>query len=163
MFTQASHVRDFLVGGKAVLTIRSQKTGDHFTYRITKKEERSRTTYFVGLLSGGAMFDYLGLLQIGPVGNRTAANLKLTAKSCAAVGAPSIDAINYLLHHIYFNDRMPPKAEVYHDGRCCVCSRPLTHPTSITLGIGPECGAEQHARFEAVIVDNVVPLNRKQA
>jgi hypothetical protein len=26
------------------------------------------------------------------------------------------------------------------EGRCVVCNRKLTHPESITLGIGPECG-----------------------
>lgn len=29
-------------------------------------------------------------------------------------------------------------------GRCCVCGRTLTHPVSVILGIGPECGKHWH-------------------
>ena len=30
-------------------------------------------------------------------------------------------------------------ASVYHEGRCCRCAMPLTHPDSIVLGVGPDC------------------------
>ncbi len=34
-------------------------------------------------------------------------------------------------------------------GKCCVCNRILTDPISITLGIGPECGALERAEYLA--------------
>jgi hypothetical protein len=161
MFTQASHVRDFLTAGRAVFTIKSLKTGVHFTYRITKKEEDGRpTVFFVGLLQSGDTFRYLGLLNFGPQGAKSdAATLRLTGKSCAGADAPSVAAMNYLLSNVYYHNRLPPQAEVSHEGKCCKCARPLTHPISLALGIGPECGALQHELFAEAVSSNVVPLD----
>lgn len=35
-------------------------------------------------------------------------------------------------------------AETVRLGRCCICGRTLTHPVSVELGIGPECGGHWH-------------------
>src|ERR1700752_4765990 len=37
---------------------------------------------------------------------------------------------------------MPPKAEIWHEGTCGRCARPLTDPQSIARGIGPECASK---------------------
>ena len=31
------------------------------------------------------------------------------------------------------------KVSLLHEGRCCRCSMPLTHPESINTGFGPDC------------------------
>lgn len=154
MFAQAPHVREFLVGGKAVLTIKSRKTGKHFTYRISKKDEPGRRpVFFVGVLADGdneGAFRYLGMFEQ----DQAVPNLRLTSKSHATAESPSVLAFRYLLQQIYVVGQIPlEQLEVYHEGKCCKCARKLTHPISLVLGIGPECGAERHALYAESVRD----------
>lgn len=46
-----------------------------------------------------------------------------------------------------FGEGLPPEVEIWHEGSCGCCSRPLTVPASIRLGIGPDC-AQKRGRAE---------------
>ena len=72
--------------------------------------------------------------------------------------------------YVYGKGTLETKAQ----GVCCVCGRTLTHPVSVTLGIGPECGSHWwdwnaiggynaeveealKIRIEDIIVDTWIP------
>lgn len=53
--------------------------------------------------------------------------------------AASVRGLLWLLKRLNAGVDPAPQAEVWHDGRCCVCRRPLTRPDSVAVGIGPDC------------------------
>jgi hypothetical protein len=130
-FASAAAARQFIEGGNATFTIKSERTGAHFTFRARAKKDGSVT--FLSLLNGPdneADFAYVGLLRDGKV--------VTTSKSRITKDAPSIRALSWALEQIA-NDNLPPVLGVYHEGRCGRCNRKLTHPESIETGFGPEC------------------------
>ena len=58
----------------------------------------------------------------------------------AGVDAPSFRAMSYALKNLY-DDKIPEALEIRHEGSCGRCGRPLTVPSSIDRGIGPDCAA----------------------
>lgn len=132
MFNTAADAKRFIRGGRATLTIKSLKSGEHRTYRVSKKDDDS--PYFVGLLSGPdntADYSYVGVLADN-------GSVRLTSKSKLTCDSVPVRAWNYVARHLA-EDKLPPDAEVMHEGRCAVCARALTVPESIERGIGPEC------------------------
>jgi hypothetical protein len=134
-FTSAADARRFIRGGRAILTIRSHKSGEHRTFRVSRKDDTS--PFFVGLLSGPdntADYTYIGCLtEEGAV--------RLTKASKMTSDSVPVRAWNYVARHLTA-DALPPDADVLHEGRCGCCGRVLTVPSSIERGIGPECAAK---------------------
>jgi Family of unknown function (DUF6011) len=131
-FTSAADARRFIRGGKAILTIRSHKSGEHRTFRVSKKDADS--PFFVGLLTGpdnGADYTYMGVLTDD-------GRVRLTKASKMGNESVSVRAWNYVATKLHA-DSLPPDADVLHEGRCGCCGRALTVPESIERGIGPEC------------------------
>jgi hypothetical protein len=130
-FGSAEQVQKFIRGGRAVVTIQSERTGAHYTYRISRKEDDQ--PFFVGLLSGGQEFVYVGLLGEDAV--------RPTKKSRFTCDSQPVQALSYVMKHLNAG-KMPPQTIVRHEGKCGVCNRPLTEPTSLDRGIGPDCWAK---------------------
>lgn len=124
--TDTSLIKDFVFSGKAVFTVKSLSTGDHYTFRVKQKED----TYFVSLLCGGEEFIYLGFIR--NMGYRT------SAKSCRNRSHPSHKVIEYLLKYL-MRGRLHEQFVFYHEGKCGRCGKPLTDPASIERGLGPTC------------------------
>lgn len=130
--TVPSQALQFLLAGKATFTVRSEKTGEHLTFQVRQwKKAKHGTMHFVSVRTGN---DYA---KIGVVRDRT--DLSLGGSRC---DLPYEDArvrgFGYVFDHLK-RDVMPPKAEIWHEGSCGRCNRPLTDPESIARGIGPEC------------------------
>jgi len=128
----------FVTAGNARFTLVSERTGQRFTYRVSKpKDARPGSEFrFVSLLTGPDnenSYTYLGVLN--------GSEFKLTSKSRATEGAPSVVAFRYLCTRVLQNPDapLPPGLAFYHEGKCGKCNRPLTVPESINRGIGPEC------------------------
>ena len=122
----------FMFGGNAVFTLRSEKTGTRFTYKIRQKDETS--PFFVSVLSGRNNerdYYYLGFIPRADRGT-------LIAGSKGLPGAKSFKALSWTLSQLS-GARIPEKLSIFHEGRCCACGRKLTTPESILSGIGPEC------------------------
>ena len=133
--------RAYALAGHAVITIRSTKTGERFTYKITepvtgkllanaKAMGSNAKPHFVKLLWGPENeSDYRYIGTIFPDGN-----FRTTAKSFAGPDAPSVLAFAWLSRNWE-----SPLVEVWHEGCCGRCGRRLTVPESIASGIGPIC------------------------
>ena len=125
-------IRAFMLAGRAVVTLVSEKTGTRFTYRLWRKNPTMPT--FVGVLRGSSNetdFQFLG--TVFPDGA-----YHHSYKSTIGEGAPSAKAFEWVWKYIAAG-RMPPMVQVWHEGRCGRCGRRLTVPESISSGIGPEC------------------------
>ena len=119
--------KKFMLAGNAITTLKSTKSGKHFTYRIKKK--KTEDIWFVSVMYNykSKSFNYLGcILPDGTFKYTKASQMKKTSKSFVA--------FNWAWNHID-NDSL----EVWHEGRCGRCGRLLTEPDSIASGFGPVC------------------------
>jgi hypothetical protein len=128
----------FLLGGNATLTFVSEKTGARYTYRVRTPEDQSPsgTAHFVSVLFGPdneGDYAFMGTIFGG-------AKYRHGRRSKIAEGDVRERAFAYALGHL-LDRRMPPRTEIWHEGRCCRCGRKLTVPGSIERGIGPDCAA----------------------
>lgn len=139
--------RAFLTAGRALFTVVSKSTGARFTFKISRpapnpeREARygrsTRRPLFIGVLSGPdneSSYSYLGTIWED--------SEKFTyahgRKSFVSADAPSARAALWLTKCLN-NPALLEQAEVYHAGRCGRCGRTLTVPSSIEIGLGPEC------------------------
>lgn len=133
-------VRNFVTAGSAVFTLRSLKTGTHFTYRVTRStiEDGRPPVWFVSVLTAPETYSYLGIIRSRRVlGELSATDFVRTAKSAIGDDAPSRRAFAWFWERV---DRFPiPELEVWHCGTCGRCGRELTVPESIATGLGPVC------------------------
>lgn len=126
----------YLFAGNATVTLRSQKTGAHFTYRIQAPKERREgqaEVHFVKYLAGPdneGDYQYLGMV----IGRQ---KLVRTRASRVTEQAPVFQALTYTLAHLTAGDLAG--VDAYHEGRCGRCGRALTVPESVATGYGPEC------------------------
>lgn len=131
----AGDAEAFILAGKATVTLKSLKTGAHFTYRISASPDKS--CHFVALLSGPdneGDYKYLG---------RIARSMFWAGRKVPKAGdigrdAPSMRAFAWAWQQIV-RGALPDSLEVWHEGRCGRCARKLTVPSSISSGFGPEC------------------------
>lgn len=126
-------LKKFILAGKAVFTVRSLKSGKHFTFRIDQPSETK--PHFVQVLTGPDNerdYTYLGWIKDG--------NLYFhgTKKSRIEVTAPSAQAAGWTLPRILAEQPLKG-VELWHASQCARCGRKLTRPESIESGFGPEC------------------------
>lgn len=131
----------FLLAGNATATFRSLKSGKHFTYQIEAAPHRDGypDACFVGILAGPDNtqdYRYAGML------NRIR-GFWLTSKSKFGFESLSIIAIQDTMEEL-IKGKIPYMVEIWHEGLCGRCGRPLTVPKSISDslingGLGPEC------------------------
>jgi len=118
----------FMFAGKSVLTFLNTKTGNRFTYKVKKAKDSD--IFFVSLLTSPDIYTYIGTCQGGLY--------KHGKKSTISTKAQSVKVFQYVLNKLKVDD-LPDFVEVWHEGYCGKCGRPLTVPQSIETGIGPEC------------------------
>ena len=130
------------------LTLVSKKTGTRFTYDIKRKKPNEDGTadevWYVDLLNGpDNRKDFVALAVL------TKREDRLTyfhaRKSRVAVSAPSAVAFKWAVENLVIrgSETAMAQIEVWHEGRCGRCGRKLSVPTSIALGLGPECASKE--------------------
>jgi hypothetical protein len=133
-FTEAAAALRFLLGGNAILTMKSKKTGERYTFRVSASDDGKLS--FVSYLTGSdneSDYSYVGIIRAGGV-----ADLQLTKKSRLTAESTPVKAFRWVLAALIHNI-LPPGVELWHEGRCGRCGRTLTVPESIASGFGPEC------------------------
>jgi hypothetical protein len=135
MFHNPAEVKQYALAGHATLTLSSQRTGNRYTYKISRAKDdngQPKDLWFVGLLAGPdneTSYQYMGVLN---------GSFKLTSKSRYKPDSIPVRAFQFFWRHVA-EDRMPPEMEIRHEGSCGRCGRKLTVPESIDSGLGPEC------------------------
>lgn len=146
-------IRDFVLGGNAVFTLRSKETGQRFTYKVTKGQASARypdQTYWCKLLWGSDNdndYRYFGFFKEYTIqGEKGYAYYHgQPNKACASRTAESVKAFTYTIGNVLQENRMPEGVEFWHAGRCGRCGRTLTDPESTEAGFGPECRSKMGA------------------
>lgn len=134
VMTDPRQIKTFALAGLATLTLRSQRTGKHYTYKIKQAVDENGTEqklWYLRVLVDGDRYAYIGVIN----GRE---QIKLTARSTFTEDAPSVKAFRFFWHNIC-QGRIGAELEIRHEGRCGRCGRELTHPESIDSGIGPVC------------------------
>ena len=132
--------REFILGGNAIFTALSARTGQRYTFKVRHKEAQNgyKATYFVNLLTGPdnvSDYTYLGMLD--PV----AGAVKLTRASRYNADSAPVKAINWIIGKLWAGVDISNDCALNHAGRCCRCGRMLTTPDSVARGLGPECAS----------------------
>ena len=130
----SERARAFITAGDAVFTLVSGKTGTRFTYHVAAAV--SREVFFVSLLTGPNNtrdFELLGVIFGGTMTFRSA------KKSRISEDAKSFVAFDWTWRRLCAGAPLPNELEIWHEGKCGRCGRPLTTPESIALGLGPVC------------------------
>ena len=132
--SDADHIQKFIFGGNSTFTLRSTKTDKHIAFKVRQVKDGGNC-FFVrahqGGVNGEGGFNYAGWMR------EKAVVIKKSKKSHADLDQARL-ALEWTLRQISTGE-MPELLEFWHEGRCCRCNRRLTDPTSIELGIGPEC------------------------
>lgn len=129
-------IKEFIFAGKAIFTIKSLKTGTHFTFKIKKKvlDEKDDLFFVYVLINSDDMYKY-----IGTIFNQN--TFRLTSKSKISNDAQSYKAFEWFFRHLMSGDLNNRNKQIsfYHEGKCGRCGKALTNPESIESGIGPTC------------------------
>lgn len=152
-------IKSFILAGNALFTLKSLKTGKHFTYKVV------RVTRLLGRHHHGDPQqpcdepECKGPVPVEPATWRVNALWgRDNSKDYHAIGSirnghfaynasnstPSTKGFAWCWNHL---DRCGERFEFRHAGRCGRCNRLLTVPASIESGIGPEC--QDKLDFEA--------------
>ena len=124
--------RRFIKVGHAVFTIQNRRTGNHLTFRVTRRADRD--LWFVEVLRGpDNENDYL---YVGAIFGH---EFRLTRRSRVGEDSMSFRVFRWLHQYLESQVDLPASVSVYHEGCCGRCGRRLTVPQSIRQGFGPEC------------------------
>jgi hypothetical protein len=141
--TTLEDVVTFIKAGKARFTLRSAKTQDRFTYRVSLSPDGE--VWFVSLMTGPdneAHYSYMGIIN-------KAGEFRRTAKSKVEEESSGYKAFAWTWKKLT-GGVLPDELEVWHEGRCGKCGRLLTVPESIDRGIGPECAKYFGSQVEMI-------------
>lgn len=125
-------IRTYIYGNKGVVTLKSP-TGKHHTYLFAKPRNSAQfpeDIRFVYALHDNQKLFYVGALEQG--------KFKLTRASRFLPENEITKGASYIVRMANSTALNTPM-KLYHEGVCCRCGRPLTHPKSIETGIGPRC------------------------
>lgn len=127
-----SNLKAFILAGNATVTVRSQKTGTRFTFKV--RQPKPDSPHFVSLMNGPdneGDFAFIGSVF-------ASGEYRHGTRSAISPDAPSAKAARWVVSRV-MADKPLDGCEVWHEGRCGKCNRKLTVPESIESGIGPEC------------------------
>ena len=136
--------KQFIMAGKSIVTIRNERNGGRFTYKVSKHKKQD--LWFVGVLAGSDnmnSYRYLGCI-FAEDGFRLTRNSKF-GKDCS-----SFKVFDYLYNKVMNDEQLPDHIGIYHCGHCAACGRRLTVPESILIGYGPEC----YSRVDVAATDS---------
>lgn len=155
-------VKDFVLAGNALFTVKSLKTGKHFTFKVRQVEvvdtlteklrlvlppqwivkvltwtDNSNSTNYtpIGKIAGPGR-EFITRLSPSPVSSAKAFGWFWKLLKLEGSSMPSTT-----------KTKLWQQCTFHHAGRCGRCGRLLTVPESIESGIGPECAHKRE--FEA--------------
>lgn len=129
------HALNFILGGNAAFVLVNTQTDNRFAYKVAVSDKNPDLYYvcayhnhtYLGSISHGARF----YPKKGEEHN------------------PLVIALEWFMRYLVTEPkRIPDYVFIYHMGTCCVCNRTLTDPTSVELGIGPECRKNRYPQIK---------------
>lgn len=124
-------IREYLMGGKGVVTLESPSGVSH-TYCYFKPKDSSvfpEDVRFVYALHDGRKLFYIGMIEGGV--------FRLTHHSRFLPDTEIVRGAKYIEKMMNRDFDTPMK--LYHEGVCARCGRKLSSGKSLETGIGPKC------------------------
>ena len=139
-------IESFIYAGNARFTLHNKETGNRFTYEFRKPKEKrgSADLWFVSVLTSPDRYTFIGT-SVASKSQNMFGNVHSYHHSCKSSitrNAQSVRTIMWFIKALDEN-RIPSQVEVWHEGRCGKCGRPLTVPESIESGLGPICANKE--------------------
>lgn len=130
---------DYILAGRAKFTLRSEKTLDHITYKIRRREKDSGP-WFVHVRCGSG-YAYLGTIF------EDTYQFRATSQTASYwMASPKFKVFQWFWSKMTTGrQELPSNLSVFHEDRCGFCGQPLTDPFSIETGFGPTCRKKQYA------------------
>ena len=135
--------RNFILAGKAIFTLVSKKTGTRYTFKVkhVKASGQWPEKFFVAYLNGPDNWtNYVTFGQISMNGVFSLTN-KAKYELHLSMNSAPVAAFNWTFGFVNAG-KEPVGVEVWHAGKCGRCGRLLTVPSSIEMGLGPECASK---------------------
>jgi len=137
-FTDVQIILQYIFGGKSTFTLQSVASGERFTYQIVQSAKRAGDSrppvFFVTVLTGpDNSSDYA---FVGTIFERK--TYKFSPKAGFTLQSPSVRAFQWAFAQ-FVAGVVPEKLEFWPTTNCARCGRPLTVPTSVHNGFGPDC------------------------
>jgi hypothetical protein len=137
-FTDVQIILQYIFGGKSTFTLQSVASGERFTYKISESAKRAGDNrppvFFVSVLTGpDNSSDYA---FVGTIFERK--TFKFSPKAGFRIDSPSVKAFSWAFSN-FVGNVVPNQLEFWPTTNCARCGRPLTVPTSVHNGFGPDC------------------------
>lgn len=139
-----------MLAGNATVTVKNERTGNRYTYKLTRPKPGESPMRFVKLLTRADNvegFTYFANIKINGGTEYTGAERLQYfhgRKARISEQAPGVATFKWLLSFLVYGKPLPGFIQIWHEGRCARCGRKLTVPESIASGLGPECGRFVH-------------------
>jgi hypothetical protein len=135
------------LAGRAVLTFRNVQTGTHMTVKLKqwrdKQDRKVRLPIYsveISLLGDRRSgYEYAGTLFSDTMRVKLGRGVTLDSR----LGR----TLTWLVAAIQNPEPLRGRVALFHEGRCCECGLPLTHPESINTALGPVCLKRVEARM----------------
>jgi hypothetical protein len=126
--------------GRAALTFRNTEKETHMTIKVKQARDKfdRKKKLPIFFLSVSLLGDRnTGYIHAATIYQDTM-NIKL---SSSAQNNEQLLKVVQFIWNALANPQIlkDKKVALLHEGRCCRCSMPLTHPESINTGFGPDC------------------------
>ena len=133
----ADELLALVLGGNAVFTLVSKKTGARYTYKVTAATD-TKGMFFAKVLIGAdnwRNYAYIGFIKAGQTG--------LIAGKKGDPRKAYFKGLDWFLRQLAAGADVEEQVEFWHVGKCVRCGRRLTVPSSIETGLGPECAKKE--------------------
>lgn len=146
-----NNINSFFYAGKAIVTLRNTKTGNRYTYKITKA--KNKDIFFINVFTGNDNTNKYHYKFIGTIFDKD--HFKYSTKSEMLANAMPVKVMEKFPKFVMSN-KLPNDVEVWHEGFCGCCGRRLTVPESLLSGIGPECNKKRWKEAQKQLALTVV-------
>ena len=144
------------LAGRAVITFRNQATGTHMTVRLKQWRDRQDKKkrlpiYSVEISMIGdrrSGYEYAGTLFSDTWRVKLGRGVTLDSR----LGR----SLTWLMAAIRNLEPLRGRVGLFHEGRCCECGMPLTHPESIDTALGPVCLQRIKARLLRTVTNEQI-------
>ena len=130
------NIKDFVLGGKSLFTVKNEETGSRFTYKVGQSKKIEDSPFFVSVLTGANNEVWSNYTFLGTIFEKK--NYRHGKNSSIGYDAQSEAVFKWFFPRM-MNNKLPDVVNVYHEGKCGICGRKLTVPESIELGFGAKC------------------------
>src|SRR5215207_7082945 len=130
------YYQDFILSGKPEFTLKSLKTGNEEIFVVRKrKSTNGEDIYWVN----NRLRELLGMIKLYPDAMEDLYLFQQKENGIMIYQADQLKIFDWFWNHMLESTLKGRIEVINHTGRCGHCHRPLTHPESIPIGIGPDC------------------------